>query len=156
MKTCTKCFIKKPLTEFYKNKKHSDGLRSDCKICTKKHCLDFYNKIKDSNRAYFRDRARKWRKNNPEKVLKQSHKANLKHRYGITPEERHRMLEQQDHRCKICGIHESNKNKFNVDHDHKTGQIRGILCRNCNQGLGFFKDDISLFVKAVTYLKENM
>ena len=60
--------------------------------------------------------------------------------------------------CAICGALESNKidtRRLNVDHDHETDKIRGLLCGLCNVGLGAFKDDVELLIKAINYLKER-
>jgi hypothetical protein len=81
--------------------------------------------------------------------------------YGLTLESFAQMRKYQNYCCKICGLHESknqvDKNgktkQFSIDHDHKTGQIRGLLCNNCNLALGGFKDSISSLKKAIMYLK---
>ena len=74
-------------------------------------------------------------------------------KYGITPEDYNAMLEEQDNKCKICLV------KFNhtphIDHCHRTGKIRSLLCRLCNTGLGFFKEDIKVLTKAINYLEEH-
>lgn len=80
---------------------------------------------------------------------------NLKKRYGITLQEYDNMLAAQDGVCAICGK-ECRKNMFlSVDHDHETGAIRGLLCDDCNNGLGKFFDDVSLLQKAIDYLDER-
>lgn len=56
-----------------------------------------------------------------------------------------------DDRCAICGVEET-KRYHALDHDHKTGRLRGILCHSCNVGLGHFKDDPALLAKAIAYL----
>jgi hypothetical protein len=69
------------------------------------------------------------------------------------------MYEEQNGVCWICekrtrGRGEE-KNTLAVDHNHKTGKIRGLLCSNCNTGLGNLRDSIELLEKAITYLKEK-
>lgn len=59
------------------------------------------------------------------------------------------LLELQDGLCAICGV----PNPEHVDHDHRTGAVRGILCFNCNGGLGQFRDNIAHLERAITYLK---
>ena len=74
----------------------------------------------------------------------------LMRRYGLTPEQVRVMLEKQNHMCAICN------NPFglqNIDHCHKTGKVRGVLCVNCNRGLGAFGDNIQNMEKALEYLK---
>jgi hypothetical protein len=78
--------------------------------------------------------------------------------YGITEEQFNGMLEEQNHCCDICEItHIAYKKKFNksfaVDHDHKTGKVRALLCEWCNKGLGHFYDNPDLLRKAATYLE---
>lgn len=60
-----------------------------------------------------------------------------------------RMLEEQDNKCKICKREE----QLYVDHNHETGEIRGLLCLKCNTGLGMFDDNLNRVEEAVTYLK---
>ena len=78
----------------------------------------------------------------------------LKHRYGLAVGEYDRMLAAQDGKCKICrSADPGNKSgRFNVDHDHVTDEIRGLLCRSCNIGLGNFKDNADLLKAAIEYL----
>lgn len=73
-------------------------------------------------------------------------------RYGITIGQKQRYILIQRGKCKICGIDVLDIFKARVDHDHKTGKIRGILCNNCNSGLGFFQDDPILLAQAIEYL----
>ena len=73
--------------------------------------------------------------------------------YGMTLEKYNQMLENQQGKCAICGGgREKQKYSFSVDHCHATGKIRGILCSNCNAGLGFFKDNPQSLTNALTYL----
>lgn len=77
----------------------------------------------------------------------------LKHRYNITPEDYERMYEEQGGVCAICGGPQaSDKKRFDIDHDHTTGEVRGLLCNNCNRGLGHLQDSVPLLKKAVEYL----
>lgn len=80
----------------------------------------------------------------------------LKRRYGITAEEYDHLLAMQNGRCHICNDLPG-KHRLSVDHDHKTGRIRGLLCHNCNHALGKFKDNIIHLFKAIKYLitREN-
>jgi len=78
---------------------------------------------------------------------------NLKRNYGISLAEYDKMLEEQEGECKICGTTDSQgKGRFHVDHCHITGEVRGLLCHNCNRGLGYFKDNITSLLEAVRYL----
>ena len=65
------------------------------------------------------------------------------------------MLEHQESRCAICGVHVDDcKRALAVDHDHETGFARGLLCGSCNMGLGYFKDDVDRLRDAAWYLEE--
>jgi hypothetical protein len=58
-------------------------------------------------------------------------------------------------RCEICGAEQGPKRKLAIDHDHETGHVRGLLCRQCNLGLGAFDDRILLLISAVEYLQRK-
>lgn len=71
-------------------------------------------------------------------------------KYGISVERYNEMLEDQNHQCAIClNIF---KDIPNIDHCHDTGEVRGLLCRACNTGIGFLKDDIESLSRAIEYL----
>ncbi len=71
--------------------------------------------------------------------------------YGLVPQEYKEMLSQQRACCNICG----EKVALTVDHSHKSGIVRGLLCNKCNWGLGMFDDNIDLLASAVSYLLNN-
>jgi len=81
--------------------------------------------------------------------------------YGLTLEQYEAMVEYQDHKCKICGIPETensldkngNPKRLSIDHDHETGQIRGLLCNPCNTALGSFRDNVESLQRAILYLE---
>jgi len=80
----------------------------------------------------------------------------LRYYFNITLEEYNKLLESQNYSCSICKRHMSTfKKNLGVDHCHKTGVIRGILCNNCNNGLGNFKDNIDFLKEAITYLDKK-
>jgi len=80
----------------------------------------------------------------------------LKHQYNINPEYYDKLYKKQKGKCLICSKHQSElKGKLNIDHNHKTSEIRGLLCHACNNGLGCFKDDAELLVAAYNYLREH-
>lgn len=80
----------------------------------------------------------------------------LKSRYKMTTEDYDVMLHNQNGCCAICGKHWSVENRtLHIDHNHSNGNIRGLLCRNCNTALGLLNEDSALFDKAKEYLKKN-
>jgi hypothetical protein len=147
-KLCPDCKQEKPLSEFYKSKSHKDGLHYCCKQC---------NTI----------RTRKYKRTNKEKVLAQARKSDyarrdkawayrIKRIYGITPEQYNDLLEKQNHRCAICSKEAKNlKQRLNIDHDHVTGEIRGLLCSDCNHRLIGRRRDADLFESASRYLRQG-
>jgi hypothetical protein len=126
-------------------------IKNKTKICPscgiKKSIYDFY----------LRDRG-KSRRMSKCKVcsLEQTRNISFLKWYKLTPEDWNKMFDAQDGKCLICGRHQSEfKRRFNVDHDHKTGEIRGLLCFNCNTGLGGFHDNVEFLEKAIQYLKNK-
>lgn len=82
-------------------------------------------------------------------------------KYGVTEAQYTVQLEKQRGACAICGTKDSGAYaRFSIDHDHATKHFRGLLCTNCNLGLGHFKDDLATLQRAIEYLtsavKENL
>jgi hypothetical protein len=77
----------------------------------------------------------------------------LRKLYGISLDDYNRLVKAQDGVCKICRKGCQVKGTLSVDHNHDTGEIRGLLCNFCNTGLGKFKDSPALLERAVSYLK---
>lgn len=129
MKKCTKCKTTKPIADFYvRGDKKGSGLTSHCKACIKA----------------------KQKQRTPE----QRKRVDLRHNFGITLEQYNEMLERQDHCCAICTRPETSfTRRLSVDHHHLTGGIRGLLCGDCNSGLGYFKDSPQLLENALYYLE---
>ncbi len=113
----------------------------------------------DKQRAYYGRNKKKiskkqqeWADANPEKVRASQFRYYLKKRYGMTVEQWEKILADQSNGCAICGG-PSGKREFSIDHDHHTGLVRGLLCGNCNTGLGIFKDSVDLLDSASHYLR---
>ena len=147
MKRCSICKQYKDETEFAFQNKAENKLVSACKECSNKRQRE--NRQKDLERIRERDRisyqkrkekrvenSRRYRKNNPGKIMD----SNLRIKYGITREQYFEMLEEQGYKCAICGKpRELHSRNFAVDHNHKTGKVRGLLCDGCNYGVGFLE-----------------
>jgi hypothetical protein len=102
--------------------------------------------------------ARAWKAENPKAWERSARRSHLKKQYGITPEDFDRLLQSQGGKCAIC--HETNLRDVrgfrpHVDHSHKTGRVRGILCGRCNKGLGALKDDVEIVRRALSYLERS-
>lgn len=111
-------------------------------------------RTKYANDQAYRDqqrlKAKEWQEAHPQK-----RKAQRIKKFGITLDEFNQLLKDQDGKCAICGYSDrSNPNFFPVvDHDHETGKVRGLLCMNCNQAIGKFKDDLNIIKSAISYLE---
>lgn len=77
----------------------------------------------------------------------------LRDRYGIIYSDYQNYLSRQNMKCAICFTQIGSDCAPAIDHCHKTGKVRGVLCNPCNGGLGMFKDDITLMESAIRYLK---
>lgn len=77
----------------------------------------------------------------------------LKTLYGLSMEDYLRMADNQQGVCAICCKGNKGKRKLAVDHCHKSGKIRALLCDKCNRALGYLNDDVNLLLKAIEYLK---
>lgn len=75
-------------------------------------------------------------------------------KYGIDESIFNNLLISQDYKCKICNIN-IDKQTCVIDHDHNTYKVRGLLCRNCNTGLGLFNDNVNSLLNAIKYLTTN-
>jgi len=99
---------------------------------------------------------------NPEKTGHYCHRCRKYYeKYKIRTSDYNRILEKQGHKCAICGTTEKTTVKtaaadFVVDHCHKTGTIRGLLCVNCNTGIGSLMENTLIFSKALVYLEESI
>lgn len=95
----------------------------------------------------------------PDQKIKQianQRKSQLKKLYGLTLEQYNQLFQDQNGKCAICQVHQTDvKRTFNVDHNHKTGKIRGLLCSLCNSGMGGLQDDIVLLEAAINYLRKT-
>jgi hypothetical protein len=135
MKKCTKCGIEKPQSEFYKDKSRPSGKRSSCKNC---------DKLK----------SHLWRKADPHKTRECWRASKLKKKYNITNQQYEDMKIEQNDCCAICNVVLGFGHLSAIDHCHKTGKVRGLLCRNCNLLLGNAKDNIDILKSAQIYLKK--
>jgi hypothetical protein len=103
----------------------------------------FPERIKATHQKWYKKHGKEWR---------------IKHEYGITLKQYYDRLQNQNNRCKICyttapGNNYKAMRYFQIDHDHKSGLIRGLLCNTCNRALGLFKDDAEICERASIYLK---
>ena len=129
-RTCMTCGKEKIATDFYVRNKVNMVRHSSCKECDKA-------RVKARHQA------------NP----KRTKNNDLKRNYGITLQEHQEMYEEQNGCCAICGNEGNGKwKKLCVDHCHKTGKVRKLLCHHCNTALGLVGDNVSTLQKMIEYL----
>lgn len=136
-KRCWKCGETKQLTEFYRT---SDK----CKAC--------HRAYRTSGETVARRKV--FNAEHSEEIRAYDREYRLRRDYGISLVEYDEMLEAQGGGCAICGkTPEENRRRLAVDHDHETGEVRGLLCIRCNHGLGNFLDSSELLRSAIQYLQ---
>jgi hypothetical protein len=137
MKACRVCGINKTLTDFNKKSSSSDGYRSECRECQKKSAKSRYDTDPNTHKQR----------------TKVNQRAYTAKKFGLTLGELDVMYARQDSKCAICGITEQEHGKYlAIDHCHRTGKVRGLLCMPCNTGLGNFGDRSDLLMIAIMYL----
>jgi len=134
---CSKCEEFLGWDSFNKNKKGLNGRKSICKSCTQVSATKLLNSRKTTN---------------PDLVKLINRKKMLKSNYGLSLGCYELMLKDQEGECRICSV-KPEGNLF-VDHCHKSGEVRGLLCQHCNSLLGMAKDDSAILIAAIKYLKE--
>lgn len=141
-KICGSCKIEKPFSDFTKHKKYKDGLNSICKKCA---CLKV-NEYRAKNKDYeIKRKENNWKrlgiKNLDGSVFKWKDYLNLVSLAG--------------NKCMLCGLENSNGDALCVDHNHKTGLVRFLLCHPCNTALGLLKDNPYLLQKAADMILKH-
>lgn len=129
---------------------YPNGTRA-CVACRRAACRAWYaaNKTKDCARG------RAWRDKNKERARDTTRGGWLRRSYGITPEFYNVLSKDQGGVCLICGGTNKNGKRLSVDHDHVDNSVRGLLCNNCNTGLGYFKDSSVILRGAFAYLEKH-
>lgn len=99
---------------------------------------------------------RRLRESNPDKYKAIGRRSGYRKRFNLEVEQVEGMLADQDGKCAICfeGTVLGGRSGAKVDHDHDSGQVRGILCNTCNMALGLFYDDVTVLASAIDYLRE--
>ena len=139
MKCCTKCEQIKEDTEFYLEKaKRKDG------------------SIREFRRSHCRSCELKRKSKRDQRTKQQKADSELMRKYGLNSELRDKLAEIQGG-CGICGTKKpgGRYNTWNVDHCHHTGKVRGVLCWECNSGIGKLKDDPNLLRRAIQWLEQS-
>ncbi|KKN64899.1 hypothetical protein LCGC14_0487330 [marine sediment metagenome] len=164
-KRCPDCEKELRSGEFYTNKSKKGGLSSYCRECTRRQsrkyrknnlakCHGYERKYRrtEQGQKISRETARKYRQSEQGRRVHRRNQLRIK--YGLTPEQHEQIYLDQNGCCALCGDLVA-YDRVNVDHDHRTSRIRGLLCNRCNHGLGSFGDTLEGLQKAVNYLKEG-
>ena len=139
MKMCTVCKVAKPFEDFYdgyKAKKQRD-------VANRKY---LHSRCKECDHA----RVRVYHKDNKAKVTKRQLISHRRRLYGLNEEEYNNMILSQNNLCAICN--KPSDKTLHIDHDHATGMVRGLLCHNCNTGIGMLQEDLIILNRAIEYL----
>lgn len=132
---CPKCDTAKPISNFYRNRASRTGFNTYCKPC--------------QNAANERSKAK-----NPDRQKEYDRRTWLKRRFGPDGMDTYeRLMVEQGGVCAICGQACASGMRLAIDHNHQTGKLRGLLCRDCNTSLGKFGDSVERLREAVAYLE---
>ncbi len=166
LRKCKGCGEVKPLTNFHKNRKGSESRKYKCKTCTnaeaKEWARNHPENVKASQRKRraadaerFREKERAYYQKTKERRLELK-KLERFRRYGITYDAFFELLGGQDFACSICQetFEEADPRNVHIDHCHDSSRVRGILCRNCNIGIGHLKESPDLLRRAADYLSD--
>lgn len=166
-KVCRKCFNEKSFVEYRPQKRGKNGLRSWCRECEKQYNKNLRRTDIQKYRQRDKLKGRKFRNKNREKInieAKERRRTNpeamrntdLKKNYGITLQRYNEMFQNQEGSCCICKKHQNEFSKrLSVDHCHKTGKVRGLLCNNCNLAIGLFDEDLNVIKNTIYYLEKH-
>ena len=136
------------------------------KLDNKKKIIEYSKQYYLDNKEKMLEHDKQWRVDNSEKIVERSKQwyfnnkerlieYYLEKKYDITLEQYNELLIKQDFCCAICGKHVSKcKKRLAVDHDHITGEVRGLLCMQCNIILGNANDDVEILLEAINYLNK--
>ena len=150
-KFCNGCKQTLSIELFSKSKR--DGYASRCKPCLNKESRD-RKRVQAQDPEYRKKmalKAREYRKIKPRSYLTRK-KEWLKSLYGMTLEEYDNMFNKQNGVCAICFQPCKSKKGLAVDHNHKTGKVRGLLCANCNGAIGMLQEDPAIIDRAKEYI----
>ena len=135
-KICPQCLVNLPVTCYYKNNQSTNNIMSWCKDCCKR--------LRPQNKDYFK----KYYQEN--KIKRRA--SDRKRRYKVSEKEFQKQFFSQGSCCAICKTTDSGKQHWCVDHDHKTGIFRAVLCTSCNSMLGYAKDNSDTLKRAAAYI----
>lgn len=127
-------------------------------ICKRGHDMSITRKVHPNGDTYCSEcklmRMRSDRAKNPQKYLQYYKTCNRRRNYNLEPHEYNKLMEDSNNLCMICKEPPKTKS-LHIDHDHKTGKVRGLLCHGCNTAIGLMKEDTNILQKAINYLNNS-
>lgn len=146
--TCKSCGETKDIEHFERHKGRRNRFNTRCYECRAE--------LEETKAERYRDTKRKWVAANKEHVVFTEENRRLLRTYGIDLAEYNRMFESQKGCCAMCGRHQSEfKKKLSVDHNHRTNQVRELLCGPCNQALGYIRENVKTAQKMIDYITKH-
>lgn len=159
-KICSKCEVKRRISEFYVNKASKDGRRPDCRVCQLKYHSDNKENRNIQSRNYYNNNKDVITSNNKIRYAENKIAVNssrLEYLYGITQDDYNKMFLEQEGQCAVCKKHQAKcKKALGVDHCHKTNVIRGLLCIQCNFMIGNSLDCVETLIAGAEYLRKKV
>jgi hypothetical protein len=154
MPTCHKCGVTRREEEFRLRKSVATGLHYRGKVCQPCHNAKSVA-WRHANPDRVREYNAKQRKKDPAKASEYALRGHYRRRFGITLEDRARLLEEQGGACRICKRTTPTRRGWCVDHDHKTNRIRSILCAPCNSLIGLAGESTVVLEQAIIYIEAH-
>lgn len=156
-KKCPRCGFEGALSNFPTDRSLKFGVRPECRVCYRVDRRKW-------NAAWTPEQRRKKHKrqiarhkeryhSDPEfkkYVNRKCRETENRRKFGLEPDDITKMLESQDHRCRICGRDISVRR--NIDHCHDTNRVRGLLCGSCNRGIGLLQDSPGMAMNAILHM----
>jgi hypothetical protein len=159
-RTCGKCARTKCRRDFGPRRLSSDGLDTICRECIAKYKRDTWASMPQHKRtAILQSESQRKMAAGPARDarLAQKRAVKLRYKYGIEPDDFQHMADAQRVACAICKTvpPPTDRVQLVVDHDHDSDVVRGLLCWKCNAGLGMFKEDVDVLLRAVEYIRRR-
>lgn len=151
VKFCKRCELEKPIEEFSLQK--GRWRQTICKECVRENSKAHYK----ANKEEYLEKQRTRRREKKEHIRNRSRWYHIKRTYGLTEDAYNSIRNEQDDKCYICERPQKRlRRPLCVDHDHRSGKIRGLLCDRCNRGIEHFKDNPLYFENAASYLRREV
>lgn len=170
-KRCSRCLQTKSAAEFSPDKAAPSGLTSRCRACRREEALEWRRQNPEKSREHARRTREKhghrYRQQNSARYAalseaersaraRRTREAHLARKFGLTLDEFNALRAAQANCCAICSMPFTEAVRGDgavaVDHDHRTGRVRGLLCFKCNAGIGYLRDSAVLLRMAASYL----